>query len=228
MRPVVLSLPAELSQDRGDDGRARSVGQSLHAASRADKNVAGAGSCVPPTQSTFCFAPSAIKRRREHSSSAPATSKTCPRRSRSTRGAPTRPPSLASGPTAVWPSNCASRSTSTTSSNRTTGRSNGSRGRFSDSRLSMREHPDRRHRAHAHDSQGPTRRHQRPSLVAGHCSTPWLFDRDRPRGFVRLHRTIAREPVFDHSQLTSPAEGQTIKVFPESLVRTQVAPAVSP
>jgi hypothetical protein len=31
---------------------------------------------------------------------------------------------------------------------------------------SLRAHPDRRHRGHAHDSQGPARQHQRPRVVA--------------------------------------------------------------
>ena len=94
--------------------------------SAASGSICTEPSTVPVPRSTLCFVPTETTLRREPSSNAPSMHTASPRRSPSTRALPTRQPSRAFAPTPVRTSGCASRSTSTTSSSRITGRSNAS------------------------------------------------------------------------------------------------------
>ena len=61
--------------------------------------------------------------------------------------------------------------------------------------LSLREHPHRRHRDHAHDQEGAARLPRRPPLVrSGPVLLPGFLRGGRPRGFAEPHAPIATEP----------------------------------
>ena len=122
----------------------------------------------------------------------PSTCTACPRRSPSTRVAPTRRPSWVSRPTAAGPSRCANRNTATSSSSKTTAHQIDHSADARLQNLSPRPDPYRRHRGHAHDPQRPDRRNQRMSLA---CRAPVYSLAPRcpqPRCRVLPHRAIGQ------------------------------------
>ena len=108
-------------------------GRNLHLGQRRVEMPVLGGRPRRATRSTFYFAAKGTPMQRGDSSNAPSTCTACPRRSRSTRAVPTQQRSSACAPPEAWALRCANRNTSTSSSNKITGRSNASCDRCSDS-----------------------------------------------------------------------------------------------